>query len=125
MMQPNRTQSTRKIGGIGEDIAVRYLTANNWKILERNFYVRGGEIDIIAKDPSHILVFVEVKRRTSNHFGSGVEQFTTQKRKRVKKAGFSYLQICQERYTSIRFDFISLGQNNAKWRIKHFKNVEL
>ncbi|MDP4008163.1 MAG: YraN family protein [Candidatus Peregrinibacteria bacterium] len=133
MTQQNEPQSTRKtgqkttkeIGAAAEEIVAKYLTSNHWEILERNFYIRGGEVDIIAKDPNHILVFVEVKLRSSNYFGEGVEQFTIQKRKRVKKAGLSYLQICQERYTSIRFDFISLGQHNAKWWIKHFKNVEL
>jgi len=50
-----------QLGKIGEDIACEYLVDNKYKIIERNFRQKWGEIDIIAKAPNKTLVFVEVK----------------------------------------------------------------
>lgn len=59
-------------GNRGEEIAVKYLVDHGYKILVRNFRIRGGEIDIIGVD-GDTLAFVEVKTRTSNQFGTGLE----------------------------------------------------
>ncbi|MCR4324789.1 MAG: YraN family protein [Candidatus Curtissbacteria bacterium] len=56
------------IGKIGEDAAVKFLQKNGYKIIEHNFRIRGGEIDIIAKD-GKTLVYVEVKTRSTSAFG--------------------------------------------------------
>lgn len=91
----------RKIdeGNRGEEIAARYLTDKGYKIIGRNFRIRGGEIDIIAIDPStgsglnSTLVFVEVKTRTSTQFGTGLEAITYWKLKAlIKSAEFYKLQ---------------------------------
>ena len=50
-----------KIGQIGEDLACRYLLNNKYKIVDRNYREKWGEIDIICKDKNGVLVFVEVK----------------------------------------------------------------
>lgn len=54
----------RKIGDIGEEIAVNYLKEKGYQILARNFQKPWGEIDIIARDKKQGLIFVEVKTRT-------------------------------------------------------------
>lgn len=59
-------------GKIGEDMATEYLNKKGYKILERNFECRQGEIDIIALDKDEI-VFVEVKTRTSKKYGLAAE----------------------------------------------------
>lgn len=120
-------ESSRKIGEKGEDIAVEYLTKKGWKILERNFYIRGGEIDIIALDES-TLVFIEVKFRTTDEFGEGAEQFSMKKKKRIKTASLHFLQkgTVGYRFQKIRYDFMAITQNpDGKLQIKHFKNVAL
>lgn len=53
--------SKSEIGKIGEDLAYEYLINKGYKILERNYWRKWGELDIIAKDPANTLVFVEVK----------------------------------------------------------------
>ena len=58
----------KKLGNLGEQIATEYLEKKNCKIIERNFYCKQGEIDIIAKDKNEI-VFVEVKTRMGINFG--------------------------------------------------------
>ncbi len=67
-------------GSLGEKIAVEYLRKQGYKILEQNFSKRWGEIDIIAID-GDTLVFVEVKTRTSNQFGTPLEAITPWKLK--------------------------------------------
>ena len=56
------------VGKFGEDLALIYLKRQGYKIIERNFRIRGGEIDIIAQD-NNTLVYIEVKTRTSHAFG--------------------------------------------------------
>ena len=101
---------TRKKGTEIEHLVSQYLEGQNYKILQQNFTIHGGEIDIIARDPIvSTLVFIEVKYRTSNRFGEGVEQLTGYKRRHIKRASLhflsAYLQkdnICKK----IRYDFI-------------------
>lgn len=81
-------------GNRGEDIAAQYLVDKGYKIIGRNFRIRGGEIDIIAIDPTDasgkVLVFVEVKTRTSNKFGTGLEAITYWKMKALTRSAEFY-----------------------------------
>ena len=54
-------------GQIGEDLACEFLTNKGYKIIERNYWKPWGELDIVAKDPENILVFVEVKTMRQNN----------------------------------------------------------
>lgn len=75
-------------GERGEQIAVDYLKKQGYKILERNFRIRGGEIDVIGLD-GDTLAFIEVKTRRSNEFGTPLEAITPWKlRSLVKSAEF-------------------------------------
>lgn len=66
------------VGKLGEDLAVEYLKKKRYQILERNFRIRGGELDIVAID-HNTLVFVEVKTRTSHTYGLPEESITLRK----------------------------------------------
>lgn len=85
------TNSTRSIGNNAEDLACNYLLKLGFKILERNYQIRGGEIDIIARDGSE-LVFVEVKARWNHKFGSIEESITPWKIKALLKTALFYIQ---------------------------------
>ena len=61
----------QKIGKLGEKLAAQYLESKGYEILERNFYCRQGEIDIIAKEKTKI-IFIEVKSRTSVKYGKPI-----------------------------------------------------
>ena len=65
-------------GKQGEEIATQYLTKKGYQILERNFYARKGEIDIIAKEKQEI-VFVEVKTRSNHQYGNPAEAVDSHK----------------------------------------------
>lgn len=81
--------TTRSIGNAAEDLACDYLRKLGLKILERNYLIRGGEIDIIARDKEE-LVFVEVKARWSHKFGEIEESITPWKIKTLLKTALFY-----------------------------------
>lgn len=94
---PLRTLPDHLLKGFAaEERAVLFLQKHGLTILERNFRVRGGEIDIVAQDP-HTLVFVEVRWRKNTFFGGAVESIGPHKLKRIQHAASCYLQ----RYRSI------------------------
>lgn len=81
----------RSIGNIGEDIAEKYLLAKGAKILARNYTVRGGELDLIA-ELNDVVLFVEVKLRKTDAFGSIYETIPPSKQRRLSHAAKVYLQ---------------------------------
>ena len=75
---------TQKIGKFGEDEAATFLKKKGYKILERNFSCKRGEIDIIALDKNEI-VFIEIKARISLKYGLPSEAVTRHKLKHIYK----------------------------------------
>ena len=79
-------------GKKGEQLAVNYLTKQGFNVLETNWRYKKLEVDIIAKD-GEILVFVEVKTRSTDFFGKPEEFVDKQKEKHLAKAGAAYIRI--------------------------------
>ena len=100
--------TTRELGDVTESLACRYLEEKGFKLLERNFNCRFGEIDLIMQD-SDSLVFVEVRYRRSNNFGSGAESITASKQSKLIKTASAYLQRHAKlnKYPA-RFDVVSI-----------------
>lgn len=78
----------RKVGKYFEEFAIKYLERKSYKILTRNFYYKGGEIDIIAYK-SNKLHFIEVKYRATDKYGMAIESIDNKKINRIKK-GINY-----------------------------------
>ncbi|MDP3889190.1 MAG: YraN family protein [bacterium] len=118
----NTSHARQAIGVFGEDIACRFLEKKGYIIITRNFYVRGGEIDIIARN-GHDLIVVEVKTRTSQRYGFGEEAVNGYKHKRMNKALSQYNGPFSVRY--IRFDIIAvdIDRHNSTAKIRHIKNI--
>lgn len=95
------------VGKTGEDIAVKFLKGSGYRIIQRNYKNTLGEIDIIAYDRG-ILVFVEVKTRTSLSFGYPQEAITHNKQKQLNKVALSYCKQYNLVHTSARFDIVSI-----------------
>lgn len=110
----------RKLGNAGEDLACRYLQKEGYKILERNkHYSRFCEIDIIAKyKNTHI--FVEVKTRKSDAFGTPFEAITKTKYENIKKGVLNY--ISENKVKDYRIDVIGITLK-PELKIEHLKNV--
>lgn len=80
----------RTIGSQQEQFAADYLVEHGYRIIEKNFFARHGEIDIIAKDEAY-LVFVEVKYRTNTKNGLPEEAVSRRKQQSIIKAATYYL----------------------------------
>lgn len=114
---------TRHITGkIGEDITVKYLIKNGYKILERNFECRQGEIDIIALDKDE-LVFIEVKTRSTFFYGSPSEAVNEIKQKHIYKSAEYYVYSRHLENERIRIDVIEVYKKNDKFVINHIKQA--
>lgn len=107
-----------KLGGQGEEIAAVYLQNRGYKILQRNFRSRYGEIDIICVH-GQAIVFVEVKTRTSSQFGSPEESVTRTKQQHIHQAAFSFLEGYPHHFKEIRFDVIGIFMEDGKPQINH------
>lgn len=97
----------RQTGTSYEIKAEEYLLQKGYKILERNFRNRQGEIDIIAKDGEYFC-FMEVKYRTTNEFGSPLEAVDFRKQNQIRKVALYYLMKNKlSEWTPCRFDVIA------------------
>ena len=105
--------STKKIGKLGEDLAVSYLENKGYRVLERNYSIRAGEVDIIALD-SGVLVFVEVKARSGLGFGAPFEAVTYKKQQQIAKAALFYLSEHDLHNHEARFDVVSVMIHDLK-----------
>lgn len=114
-------QFNRKTGEVGEGIAAEFLEKKNFKIIERNFSNKFGEIDIIARD-NVVLVFVEVKTKIGEDFGSPEEMINSGKLQRIRNMATMYLHgasaVC-------RIDVVAivLDEFNEIVRLTHYENV--
>ena len=111
-----------EIGKIGEDLAVKFLENSGYKIIERNFECRQGEIDIIALDKDE-LTFIEVKTRTNIKYGKPAEAVDKIKRKHLTKAVEYYLYSRNLENRFVRIDVIEVYIYEDKYRINHIKQI--
>lgn len=94
-------------GRRGEDLAVAFLLERGYRILQRNWRKKTGEIDIIA-DKDGILVFCEVKSRRGYSFGAGAEAVDARKQHRIIHTALLYLQYFRLVDRLCRFDVIEI-----------------
>lgn len=109
-------------GRIGEELAINYLQRKGYKIIEKNFQCRQGEIDIIAKDKDEIVI-IEVKTRKCLEYGKPAEAVNETKKKHIYKATEYYLYIKKIEKTYIRIDVIEVYIKENKYYINHIKNI--
>lgn len=112
--------NNREFGNKGEDLACEYLLKNGYEIVERNkHFSKLCEIDIIAKIKKKY-VFVEVKTRRTNAYGSPLEAVTSGKYSNIKTGVLSYLQ--ENKINDYRIDVIGITLE-PELKIEHIKNV--
>jgi putative endonuclease len=111
------------VGHWGEDTAAGYLEANGYIILARNVHTPHGEIDIVASK-YRMLVFVEVKTRSSHSFAFPEASVTPRKQAHMLSAAETYLDQHPESGDTWQFDVIAIeGKPGGKAQIEHFENV--
>lgn len=108
MRNCNSAVSTREKGNIGEDKAAVFLTSAGYTILERNYRIRTGEIDIVALK-GDVLVFVEVKSLPHGNIEILSHELNSIKQKKIIKTSKSYLQNHRQ-YSNkfIRYDVLAI-----------------
>jgi putative endonuclease len=112
-------------GELGEEIAANFLIARGFRIVERNFRCKGGEVDIIARDPGDkSLVFIEVKARRDLSYGVPQLAVTPFKQRQISKAALTWLSKHRLHDTNARFDVIAiLLHTDGQHAIDHIKNA--
>ncbi len=98
---------SRAIGNKGEDLAVKFLEDKGFNIIARNYYMRGGEIDIIFAD-GDTTVFCEVKQRASRKFGEPSQAVDIHKQRKICKAALDYSVKNKNLDENYRFDIIEI-----------------
>lgn len=110
-------------GKLGEEIARRYLENKRFEILSQNYRTRYGEIDLVAKDKNE-LVFIEVRTKTKENFGTPEETLNRKKIAKLRKNALAYTAKIGWQ-GPIRLDALCLilDQNNQPSRIDHYQNI--
>ena len=98
----------RALGAAGEQAAADWYEAGGYRVLDRNWRVREGELDLVALTSDGVVVFCEVKTRTSDRFGAPVEAVTTTKQRRIRTLAAQWLAAHPEVGGAIRFDVASV-----------------
>ncbi len=112
----------QSLGKAGERLAEAYLVKKGYRILERNFKKRYGELDIIALHDK-TLVFVEVKTRIGKEFGLPEESVTPWKLREVKQTALFYKSIHPELPESMRIDVIGIELTFDE-TLKYFNHIQ-
>ncbi|MFK4301422.1 MULTISPECIES: YraN family protein [unclassified Paenibacillus] len=94
-------------GALGEQAAASFLENLGYRIIERNWRCRSGEMDLIASRED-ILVFIEVRSRSSSNYGTPAESITARKITQVRQTAAVYLHMNGIGDVPIRFDMISV-----------------
>ena len=113
---------TKEIGDLGETAACEYLMGHGYTIIRRNFRLKCGEIDIIAKKDG-CMVFVEVKTRRSAAYGQPSEYVDFRKQEKIRRTALCYIKSLD---TDMRFDVIEVMYANVhgQFVIKSINHIE-
>jgi len=111
-MQAKTNDTTTVRGREAEERAARHLERHGLRVVERNFRVRGGEIDLICRDGKR-LVFVEVRQRSRSDFGGAGASITTSKQRRIVLAAQHYLAGKPD--CDCRFDCVLIDGERLEW----------
>ena len=86
-----RPSRNRQIGAFGEATIAKYLESLGYDIIERNWRIKEGEIDLVACDSDSLLHFIEVKTRSSLAFGDPLEAINRDKARRLQRLALAWL----------------------------------
>jgi putative endonuclease len=97
----------KELGKKGEELALRFLKKNGYRIIGRNYVCKMGEMDIIAREKD-TLAFVEVKTRTSTDFGPPQLAVNSSKQRQLSKVALNFLKEKQLEDVKARFDVVAI-----------------
>ena len=112
----------KEIGQKGENLAVEYLQKLGYKVLERNYRCKLGEVDIIALN-NDTLVFIEVRTRSSLDFGLPQESINRRKRHQISKVALEFMLRKKMKNIPARFDVVAISLEPGKEKVDHIKDA--
>lgn len=110
---PFMTGYRRRLGDLGEDLAAAWYVRAGYRVLDRNWRCDEGEIDLVCRRGSTVVV-CEVKTRRSSAFGSPAEAVTATKRLRLRRLAARWLREHGSRYAEVRFDVASVRSGEVE-----------
>jgi putative endonuclease len=114
---PPLTDWRRATGASGEDAVAAWYGAAGYHVVDRNWRVREGEIDVVARR-GPVLVFCEVKTRRGDRFGTPAEAVTARKRQRLRLLARLWLAAHESRPRDVRFDVAEvLPDGRGGWSV--------
>jgi putative endonuclease len=117
------TDSRRVVGQNGEDAVAKWYAEAGYTVLDRNWRVREGELDLVVRDGATI-AFCEVKTRRGDAFGLPVEAVTARKRQRLRMLAGRWLDAHDDGAGSLRFDVASVRPDGrGGWTVEMFANA--
>ncbi len=100
--------STRAAGDIQEARALDHFTALGWSLVRKNYRCKAGEIDLIFKDRQGVVVFMEVKYRSSSGYGTAQEAVDGRKQQRIVKSALYFIKENGLQGRDLRFDVAAM-----------------
>jgi putative endonuclease len=117
------TDARRVVGQNGEDAVAKWYAAAGYEVLDRNWRVREGELDLVVRD-AHTIAFCEVKTRRGDAFGSPAEAVTARKRQRLRMLAGRWLDAHEGGAASLRFDVASVRPDGrGGWDVEMLANA--
>jgi putative endonuclease len=112
----------KNLGNRSESLAVEFLRSRGYRILSRNYRCHFGEIDLVALQ-GRVVVFVEVRSRSGDRFGSPLETVGLKKQKKVSQVALHFLSKNRIHGEDARFDVIGITWERETPRIEHIQNA--
>lgn len=106
-----------ELGKEGEEVALQTLLKKGYQLVERNYRIDRGEIDLIFKDKNEI-VFCEVKTRSNEYLGEPWRQVGFSKQRQLIKTANAYIRK-MDVYDEARFDIVSIILNEKRCKVEH------
>jgi putative endonuclease len=110
------------LGKEGERVAEQYLKKKGYKLVERNYRCAAGELDLIVLD-RRVVVFVEVKTRTGQGFGSPLEAVEFRKQRKMIRAAQYFLSAKGLHQRDARFDVVGVSWPGIEPIVEHIENA--
>lgn len=115
----------RELGAEGEALAARYLERRGWRIIERNWRCREGEIDLVCRDADGVAVVCEVRTRSGQGYGSPLESVTHAKVRRLRRLAAAWAHAQAEPVGALRVDVLGILMHpDGTASVEHVRGIE-
>lgn len=114
--------TNKELGQLGEDFAAQWFLARGFLVLDKNWRANRVELDLVVSK-CELIVFVEVKTRSSYDFGGAIQAISPQKLKNLKLAALLWLTTHKTLAPKIRIDLLALQYDGDNFQVTHIPGV--